>query len=199
MSEIDVFWTEKRSTAALLVAEDELTQAEIAVQAGVSPKTIERWKKTKKFAERVAQIEKAVAKRILARGIARRDKRVRALDDRWERMKALLAARQADPALRGIPGGTTGLIVHDVKGVGKGDDFQLIDTYSFDASLVKEMREHEKQAAQEVGQWVEKLAPTDPTGQEEYSGDFGPADRKRLVESLLARLAGPGPCEDSQG
>lgn len=56
-----------------------------------------------------------------------------------------------------MAGGKTGLIVHNVKGVGKGDDFQLIDLYEVDTGLLREMREHEKQAAQELGDWTERV------------------------------------------
>lgn len=71
-------------------------------------------------------------------------------------MQQVIAERAEDIELQDVAGGKTGLIVHNVKGVGKGEDFQLIDLYEVDTGLLKELREHEKQAAQELGQWTEK-------------------------------------------
>src|SRR5262249_32081265 len=86
-------------------------------------------------------------------------------------------------------GGRTGLIVHNVKGVGKGDNFQLIDLYEVDVALLREMRECERQAAQEVGQWVEKVAPTNPDGTDAYDpGDFTADETLALLQGLVAGL-----------
>ena len=74
-----------------------------------------------------------------------------------------------------VAGGRTGLIVHNVKGVGKGDDFKLIDVYEVDTSLLKEMREHEKQAAIEVGQWQEKVQHDFTEGFVQALKEFGRA------------------------
>jgi hypothetical protein len=68
----------------------------------------------------------------------------------------VIAARAADPALQDVPGGKTGLIVRDVRGIGKGANFQLVAVYAVDVGLLAEMRQIEKQAAQEVGQWVDR-------------------------------------------
>lgn len=93
---------------------------------------------------------------ILAKGIAVKQSRIDALNDRWERMKQVISERADDPNMKDIPGGTTGLLVHSTKAIGAGQSMQVIDEYNLDTGLLKEMREHEKQAAQELGEWVEK-------------------------------------------
>src|ERR1017187_5622963 len=50
-----------------------------------------------------------------------------------------------------VPGGTTGLLVKDYKGK---DADTLV--YKVDTGLLAELRNHEKQAAEELGQWSEK-------------------------------------------
>ena len=42
------------------------------------------------------------------------------------------------------------------KGVGTGKDFKLIPEYPVDVALLREMRAHEQQAAQELGQWEKR-------------------------------------------
>ncbi|MHC5543152.1 hypothetical protein ACYOEI_33435, partial [Singulisphaera rosea] len=87
------------------------------------------------------------------RGIAILERRVDALHDRWLRMQTIIEERAADKEMDGVPGGKTGLIVRQTRG--SGPDAEPIDDYVVDTALLKELREHEKQAAQELGQWVE--------------------------------------------
>lgn len=152
----DFEWSELSEEAAKDLSLGELSDEAIAEKAGVSRRTLATWKLHPEFATRVAEILDAFRARIRRRGIAILERRVDALDDRWRRMQRVIEERGADPKMVDVPGGATGLIVHNVKGVGKGDDFRLIDLYEVDTGLLKELREHEKQAAQELGQWVEK-------------------------------------------
>lgn len=158
-------WTKKRTLAAKLLADDRLTDEQIASEVDVHVQTLWLWKRHPDFQARIQSIVAAYAEAIKGRGIAERQNRVDALNDRWDKLKKVIEARAADTTLAEVPGGDTGLIVHQVKGVGHGDGFQLIDLYQVDTGLLSEARAHEKQAAQELGQWVEKVAPTDPTGQ----------------------------------
>jgi hypothetical protein len=56
-------------------------------------------------------------------------------------------------------GGKTGLLCRDVKGK---DASQEI--FKVDIGLLAELRQHEKQAAQELGQWNEEKKPEEPAG-----------------------------------
>jgi hypothetical protein len=157
-------WTRKTERAALLVAQDDLADRAIGAACGVTERTIERWKQHPEFAARVQEHRDAWREAIKAKGIAERQNRVDALNDRWHRMHQVIEERAEDAATAHVAGGSTGLIVRDVKGVGKGEDFQLIDIYSVDTGLLKELREHEKQAAQELGEWSEKREISGPGG-----------------------------------
>jgi hypothetical protein len=108
-------------------------------------------------------IEQAKAA-ILDKGIAVKQSRIDALNDRWALLKQLIRERADDPNMQDIPGGTTGLLVHNTKAIGAGRSMQVIDEYNLDTGLLKEMREHEKQAAQEVGDLVNRNEHTGPEG-----------------------------------
>lgn len=157
-------WSTRTQKAALLVAKDEQSDQMIADMLKINRTTLARWKSRPEFQARVEEHREGWRQEIKARGIAEKQNRVDALNDRWDRMRRVIDERAEDPSVAHVPGGPTGLIVHDVKGVGKGDDFQLIDLYAVDTGLLKELRDHEKQAAQELGQWVDKVAPTTPEG-----------------------------------
>jgi hypothetical protein len=161
-------WTDKTEEAAKDVALDRLTNQEIAEKAGVTRQALDKWKLNPEFKARVDAHHEEFKAIVRRRGIAQLERRVDALNTRWDLMHRVIAERAADPGMQLPAGGKTGLMVHTVKGVGKGDDFQLIDLYEVDVGLLREMREHEKQAAQELGQWTEKK---EVTGQ-----DGGPID-----------------------
>lgn len=149
-------WREPQVEAAQLLAEDDLTDEEIAAKVGISRRQLTNWKQHPDFRKRIEEITARMGDAALRHGIARRNRRLRALDDRWRRMQQVIDERAVDPEMRAVPGGRTGLLVHNVKSVGKGDDFQVIDLYEVDVALLRELREHEKQAAQELGQWTER-------------------------------------------
>lgn len=140
------------------------------------------WSQQHSWQQRLADITEAERQAIVSQGIADKVERVRAQNDRWHRMRQVIAERAEAPETQDVAGGKTGLIVHNVKGVGKGEDFQLIDLYEVDTGLLKELREHEKQAAQELGQWSEK---------HELTGKDGGAIEVKVDdarERLIARL-----------
>lgn len=149
-------WNKAKHDAAKLLAADELTDQEIADKVGVQRKTLWWWKKQPEFAAEVKAVTDTLGDVSLRYAIGRRARRVAALNDRWERMKRVIEERAAAQEMADAAGGTTGVLTHTMKGVGAGPAAQVVDEYAFDAALMKELREHEKQAAQELGQWVEK-------------------------------------------
>lgn len=100
---------------------------------------------------RVLELKKLIAARVIEAEIGIRNARVAALQDRWERMKRVILERAADPSFANIPGGSTGLLCRDYKGKDANQEIYRVDT-----GLLQEMRFHEKQAAQELGQWSEE-------------------------------------------
>ena len=138
------------------MAQGELAFTEIAKIVGATPQTIYNWRKSPEFKARVDEIREGLCDATYDRGIALRFVRVRALNDRWNRLRRVIEARADDPSMADVPGGSTGLLVHQVKGVGRGDDFQLIHEYVVDTGLLAELRAIEQQAAKELGQWTDK-------------------------------------------
>lgn len=69
-------------------------------------------------------------------------------------MLRVIEARSKDMAE--VPGGDTGLLVRKLKSIGSGENTKTVEEYAVDTGLLSELREHEKQAAQELGQWINK-------------------------------------------
>lgn len=186
-------WTAPRIDAARLVAEDALFDEQIAATCGVTRKTLHMWKTRPAFQARVKEHVAAYKAVVLRRGIAQHERRVDALNDRWRRMKAVIDARAEEHG--DVPGGDSGLYVKQIKSIGAGPSAYTVDEYVVDTGLLNEMRQHEKQAAQEVGQWVEKSALTDPTGKKPYK-PFSlaklTADELDALDSLVGKIADEG-------
>lgn len=104
-----------------------------------------------------ARIAKTTNK-LIERHISIKQNRIDALNDRWLGMQRLVEARANDPETIKGPGGDTGMVVHTVKTIGTGDRQKTVNEYTFDAALQREIRETERQAAQELGQWTEKFS-----------------------------------------
>ena len=156
--------SKKRELAAQMIADDELSNREIAEQLGVVERTIERWCKNQEFKERVAEIAKAYADRVLNKGIARKEKRLEILKNLQSKLEQVISERAADPELASIPGGKTGLVTKQLKGIGKGGDFQVVEVYEVDTATLKEIRAILEQVAEGVGQKVTKHEHTGPDG-----------------------------------
>jgi len=153
-------WNTARELGAALVADDSLTDVEIAKEAGVHKATLERWKKVPEFQERVrdvhANLESKALEIALQYGIADARERIRGLDERWKKMLRVIAQRAKDPVMEKAAGGRTGLLVHRRRIIGQGDNSMRVDEYEVDTGLLHELRETERQAAQEMGEWVSK-------------------------------------------
>lgn len=156
-------WTKARAEAALLLAEDALPDVEIAARAEVSDRQLRNWKLHPEFRARVQEHVAALEAATLRYAIAKRRRRVAALDDRWHRMVRVIEAR-AEAMADEAPGTETGLLVRQVKVVGSGRGQQTIEEYALDAGLLRELRATEEQAARELGQWTDKHEHAGPGG-----------------------------------
>ena len=147
------------------MAEDQQTDEAIAAAVGVTKTTLENWKQRPEFRDRVQGHIQAFAEAIRDKGIAERVNRVEALNDRWRRMQQVIDERAE--AMEGeVAGGGTGLLVRQEKQIGAGERAIHVVEYALDTGILSELRQHEKQAAQELGQWTEK---------QEHSGRDGAA------------------------
>jgi hypothetical protein len=145
----------RRVKAAQLVAEDALTDEQIAAKVGITDRQLRRWKRQPAFTDLVTEIAERLAAEIRGKGLVELSNRVDALNARWGRMQAVIAERAADPTMD-APGANTGLLTRTQKQIGSGASAVMVEEYQVDTGLLKELREHEKQAAQELGQWSEK-------------------------------------------
>lgn len=193
-------WSTRRERAAVLVAEDVLSNEKIAEAVGVTRTAIDGWKRHPDFQARVEENRVALRAAILKQGIADKAKRVQALNDRWRRLAQLMDARATDARYEKEPGWTTGLLVHQVRFNKFGDQ---IDEYAVDTALLAELRAHEKQAAQEVGDWVERKEHAGPGGGPipvaQFDLTHATDDELLQLEAILSRLAQPGHGASGEG
>lgn len=177
-------WTEKAHRAAVLVAEDELSDVEIADVIGIGRTTLHRWKQHPDFRAQVAHRAEDIARSMLRLTIAKKHKRVKVLDDLHRKLLTVIDERAesyadeardesaeavARRAMRSLfgggdedtpPGAGTGLILKQYKQIGAGRNAQLITEYAVDTRTIGEIRSLHEQAAKELGQWVEKSETT---------------------------------------
>jgi hypothetical protein len=148
--------TEKQELAANLVSEDRLTDEQIAEELGIDRRTLTRWKDIPEFSARVQAISEAFAQRVMSRGIARRVHRVAVMDDIHRKLLTVIEKRATNPEISKAPGGETGLVTRTVRGIGRGDDYQVVEVFEVDTPLCREIREVHAQVAEELGQRVQK-------------------------------------------
>lgn len=144
-------WTRARVKAALLCAEDDLTEEQIATSVGVNRKTLYDWRMNADFQTRVKQHIAELEAAVLKFAIAKKRNRVARQNADWMRLQQIREERAEDPTMRHVPGGETGLVVRQLKMLGVGINAEVIEEFVFDAALVKAQSELEKQASGEVG------------------------------------------------
>lgn len=185
-------WTKPKLDAAALVAADELTNDEIAASVGVVRKTLWEWCQNAEFAARVGEIARELGDVARRYAIANRGRRLQGYDDRRGRILDLIAARAAAHAA--ATGGETGLLARTEKSLGSGPAAQIVGEYAVDAALLKELRELEKQAAIEAGQWSEKREHSGPGGGPVRVAheDLSKLTADELVRRYLDKMQAPG-------
>lgn len=194
-------WGKDSNEAAQLVAEGKLDHQEIAEKVGWSRVKLWRHRQHPEFKERVGSIVTDTAAALKLKGIAERQYRIDALVSRQHLLERVIEARAAAAPPRvergewvedadgenkwksfspedmpPVPGWDTGIMVHQIK-VGKD---RAYDEYAIDTGMLAEMRAHEKQVAQEVGQWSEKKELTGKDGGP-IKGEFTWADLVALA------------------
>lgn len=144
----------RRDEAAQLLAEDRLTDREIAGQVGITERQLNRWKLLPEFDAGIQQIRAETAARLKAQGIRLKETRLTKLNTIVEKIELVITERADDMAK--VPGGSSGLLVRTLKQLGGGENAEIVEEYSVDTRLLKEFREYLRHAAVEVGQWTEK-------------------------------------------
>lgn len=200
------------------------TQVEAAAVAGVAVLTVKRWGKQDVFSAAVAAEAERIQAAVRAEGIANRQNRIDSQNWRHSLMRQVIEAR-ADANRRrkealdtvggffprtttpsgeidfegyAAAGAETGLMVHTVTYLKDGRR----EEWAVDTGLLKELREHEKQTAQEVGQWTEKREVTGKGGAplvpEAQALDFDSYARAVAAVLAPARLGSPSADGDTE-
>jgi hypothetical protein len=141
----------------MLVAEDELSNEQIAAELGVVRSTLDRWKTLPDFSARVEQIRLDLQAAILAQGIANKQYRIDAANERHQAFAEIVRQRAEtygkDPEAG--PGAGTGWMVRTYR---FGPEGSVYEEWAVDTGLNSAMSQLEKQVAQETGQWAESPA-----------------------------------------
>lgn len=148
---------EIRTKAATLIAIGDVSYTEIAKQCEIDETTLYGWRKEEWFIKKVAAALDHLRQTVMKEGIADRVERVKRLQKRWDGINKVFQERGDDPIHSSHPGWTTGLLCHEQRSIGSGDLASVVDIYKVDVGTIKEEREIAKQAAQELGQWTEKI------------------------------------------
>lgn len=148
-------WTQQRSKAALLVAEDELSDEEIAKEIGVTRQALAGWKRHPEFAAMVGDHVGQFQAVMLRLRIAKKRERVKVLDELHTKLLTVVEERAREYA--GVAaGGATGIVVRQVKQLGSGPFAQIVEEFAVDTGTIRQIMALEEQAAKELGQWVDK-------------------------------------------
>lgn len=183
----------RQEQAAMLVARDAQSDDSIASEVGIGRQTLVRWKNDPTFSRRVEEHRELWREHVAQTGIAVMENRVATLNDLHDRMLMVIAERARDPAMQDVPGGSTGLLVHQMKAIGTGQNQTVIDEYVFDAALVREIRAHQEQVAKELGQWVDRREDKhDITVRQRPDLSRLTDDELSIAENLARRALGPG-------
>jgi hypothetical protein len=148
-------WDHPKKLAVELLAQRELNLTEVARQCGITRQTLWNWQQIPMFREVVEKRLEEIRAEIRRHGIAVIEQRVARVQDTWKRLQRVMAARAIEHA--SVPGGDTGLLVRKYKTIGSGLLAKMVEEYEVDTGLLAELRAHEKQAAEELGQWIQKV------------------------------------------
>jgi len=104
---------------------------------------------------RIKELQSALAEEVVKLAITDRNARLTALQERQDALRSIVKACAADPNNQSAAGANTGYMVRTVKQIGGGDTAQVVEEFALDTGLLRELREIEKQAAIECGEWFE--------------------------------------------
>ena len=96
--------------AAILAAEDELSDIEIAQRCGITRRTLIRWKKQPAIQKKINEHLRLIQLHSEVGMISERQNRVLHLEMKFQDLQGIIRARASSPEMRGVPGGSTGLM-----------------------------------------------------------------------------------------
>lgn len=166
----------KKHKAAIHLAEGYLSERAIARELNIARSTLQEWKQEPDFIEVQTEYEQIIRADCLNLSIANKLDRLQTLDMLYRKGKEIIRARQErygrelaeaespENATRRFfgddtpPEAATGLMVRNVTMSATG---QKVVNWAYDSALAKDLKDTEKQAAQELGQWDEGKSTVD--------------------------------------
>lgn len=152
-------WTVERERAAQLVADGQVTVAEIARQCGVNRDAIQAWKRCPEFGERVQEHLDRVRAKLARRGEAIKTNRIYAKLRRLHELNGLINDRGSMESHQKAPGSNAwrkGIQAKKVKMLGSGDVATIVEEYEIDTAILAEIRAIEDSIADELGERKKK-------------------------------------------
>lgn len=147
----------KQHKALLLLVDDELSDEQIARQCGVTRRTLSNWKLNSDFDGAYHAAIAEYSARARSRKYALMFRRVDALNRKIALLDQVFAERGADPAMAGIPGGKTGLVVRQLKMIGTGHNAEVVEEYAIDTGGLKIWQSLLDTVRDEMGQKTERV------------------------------------------
>jgi hypothetical protein len=92
----------------------------------------------------------------LKEGKSRRERRLSVQNEVHSKLLTVIYERAKDAELQSVPGGKTGIVCKTIKGIGKGDDFRVVEQFQTDTDTIKALLAIHEQTAKELGQVVER-------------------------------------------
>lgn len=154
------WWNAKRERAATLIAMAEIPREQIADELGIGRRTLYDWLAKEEFKARVEEIQSEIREeirtKILTTGIADKAERVKAGSERHTLMQSIVMRQLENyaAATLKIDPEVPECMAELASDTDEDDDD---DGAGVDHSLLKELRQIEKQIAIEVGDWQEAV------------------------------------------
>jgi hypothetical protein len=169
VSGFERYWTRRRQQTAQLVADDDISDREIALRVGRSLKWVEEQKHNPLFRDRVAQIRQETRQSLLETGIAVKAFRLRAMDERWRLLQQIRRERAATGGE--CPGMSTGIVMRVIKTIGAGDSATTVEQLVVDKALLEAELALEQAAAKEMNSLEPPNGPARGASLELNNGD----------------------------
>ena len=181
--------------AALLVARDDLSDAQIAQQCGIDRRTLTRWKKRAEFQAQIEQRRRVWRQEREAQNVAKRKACFASLDSHWKRLWEIVANRDTSSEMRNVPGGRSGFLYGRQKTFRSEGKVHVITDYYLDSKVPRQLRTLEVQAAKNLQQWGEPLENPDGSNVAASCNNGCPLSGKR---EHAAQLAGEDQLSDAE-
>ena len=101
---------ERQAHAAILLAEDELSDSEIAQRCGITRRTLMRWKKQSSIQQKIDEQLRLSKQESEGQMIVERQLRIAGMEARLYEIADIIRERAHSPEMKGVPGGDTGLV-----------------------------------------------------------------------------------------